>query len=84
MGPPFQRNYCHFIWMTFMAYVDSERSVKVNPGLLTLGQPKHRSLSTRSGYRGQLLAGPKAGGFLCNWLLPNEGFFSLILTTTVS
>lgn len=29
--------------MTFMAYVDSECSVNVNPGLLTLGQPKHRS-----------------------------------------
>lgn len=65
MGPPFQRNYSYFIWMIFVAYVDSERSVKVNPGLLTLGQPKHRSLSTRSGYRGQLLARPEAGGFLC-------------------
>lgn len=54
-----------------MAYVDSECSVKVNPGLLTLGQPKHRSFSTRRRYCGQLLARPKAGRRLpCNWLLP--------------
>ena len=36
--------------MTFVACVDSECSVKVNPGLLTLGQPKHRSFSAKSGF----------------------------------